>query len=205
MTEITRLLNEEQEKEFDNLMYGEEGKSGLLKRFPSWAGINDVGIDCICCMLILKQQHDVAAISKNQLYSLYCAAMDFIAEEYPDIKTSCSVLNRREFAKFINRYPQLISLKKHITINYRNREAAKPDRIEYVMLMRDENRNPVAEAKRGNVYYDFPLTTGMEIHTCNEFLRSLGLGNDIHFETYLQYGMLLIECSELLEKKKPLA
>lgn len=93
----------------------------------------------------------------------------------------------------------------HITITFRNREAAKPDRVEYIMLMRDENRNPVAEAKRGNVYYDFPLTTGMEIHTCNEFLCSLDLGIDIHFETYSQYGMLLMECSELLEKKKPLA
>lgn len=48
---------------------------------------------------------------------------------------------------------------RYITITCRNIEVVKADGVEYVMLLHDENRNPVAEAKRGNVYYDFPLTT----------------------------------------------
>lgn len=108
MTEITRLLNEEQEKEFDCLMYGADGKSGLLEKLPAWAGINDVGIDCICCLLLLKGEFDFSDAGNNQIYKLYCETMDSIEDNYPDILTSGSVFNRDVFAKFVNAYPQII-------------------------------------------------------------------------------------------------
>lgn len=93
----------------------------------------------------------------------------------------------------------------HVIITYGNRRLVKPEGVDYVMLVPGRRGKPTAEVKRGNKFFYFPLTTGIEIHICNEFLRSLGLGIDIHFETYLQYGMMLLKCSELLEKKKPLA
>ncbi len=108
MTKITELLNESQKKEFDRLMYGADEKSGLQGKLPAWTDMNDVGIDCICCLLILKGRYDLSGMSNNQLYKAYCKTMDFINEEYPDIPTSGSIFNRDVFAKFVNAYPQII-------------------------------------------------------------------------------------------------
>lgn len=107
-TKITELLNEFQKKEFDRLMYGADEKSGLQGKLPAWTDMNDVGIDCICCLLILKGRYDLSGMSNNQLYKAYCKTMDFINEEYPDIPTSGSIFNRDVFAKFVNAYPQII-------------------------------------------------------------------------------------------------
>lgn len=108
MTEITRLLNEEQEKEFDRLMYGADGKSGMLGKLPPWAGVNDVGIDCICCLLLLKGEFDFSDAGNNQIYKLYCETMDAIEKDRSDIETSKSVFNRDVFAKFVNAYPEIL-------------------------------------------------------------------------------------------------
>ena len=81
MTKITELLNEAQREIFDCLMYGADGKSGIQGKLPAWTDINDVGIDCICCLLILKGRYDLLRMSNNQLYKAYCKTVDFINEE----------------------------------------------------------------------------------------------------------------------------
>lgn len=42
--------------------------------------------------------------------------------------------------------------------------------------------------------YHFPLMQGFQIHCCNEYLRALNTGMDIHFNTYKQYGCLINAC-----------
>lgn len=108
MTEITKLLNEAQKEKFDRLMYGVDGKNGMFGKLSAWAGINDTGIDCTCCLLLLKEEYDFSDAGNNQVYRLYCAMMDSIEENHPDILTSGSVFNRDVFAKFVNAYPQII-------------------------------------------------------------------------------------------------
>lgn len=92
-----------------------------------------------------------------------------------------------------------------VTITYSNRDLVKPHEVEYVVLVPGRQGKPTAEVKQDNQFFHFPLTTGFEIHNCNEFLRSLGLDMNIHFETYLQYGKMLFTITELLENEKPLA
>ena len=89
-----------------------------------------------------------------------------------------------------------------VTITYSNRGLVKPHGVEYVMLVPGKQGKPTAEVKQGNQFFYFPLTTGFEIYNCNEFLHSLGLDMNIHFETYLQYGKMLFTITELLKKRK---
>lgn len=89
-----------------------------------------------------------------------------------------------------------------VTITYSNRDLVKPQGVEYVVLVPGRQGKPTAEVKQGNQFFYFPLTTGFEIHNCNEFLRSLGLDVNVHFETYLQYGKMLFAITELLKKRK---
>lgn len=46
------------------------------------------------------------------------------------------------------------------------------------------------------------LITAKKIVYCNEFLRSMDTGIEIKFETYSQYGQLLMDVMEALAKKK---
>ncbi len=73
--------------------------------------------------------------------------------------------------------------------------------VEYVMLVPDRQGKPEVEVKQGDQLFYFPLTTGFEIHNCNEFLCSLGLGVNVYFETYLQYGKMLFTITALLGKR----
>lgn len=100
---------------------------------------------------------------------------------------------------------ECIADSRRIPVDYRTGAVPKADRVEYVMLMPDHDGKPVVEVKQDNIFYYFPLTNGFQVHICNEFLRSLDLGIDIHFKSFLQYGNMLMECSELLRKKKALA
>lgn len=93
---------------------------------------------------------------------------------------------------------------RHVTITCRNRDLVKPQEVECIMLVPGRQGKPTAEVKQGNQFFHFPLTTGFEIHNCNEFLRSLGLDVNVHFETYLQYGEMLFTVTELLKKRKAL-
>lgn len=97
-----------------------------------------------------------------------------------------------------------IYVARHVTITYRNRDLVKPQEVEYIMLVPGIQRKPAAEVKQGNQFFYFPLTTGFEIHNCNEFLRSLGLDVNVRFETYLQYEKMLFMITELLKKRKAL-
>lgn len=49
------------------------------------------------------------------------------------------------------------------------------------------------------------LTTAKEIAVVNEFLRSMDTGIEIKFETYSQYGQLIMDVMEALAKKKATA
>lgn len=46
--------------------------------------------------------------------------------------------------------------------------------------------------------YIFPLREGFQIHYCNEYLRALNTGIDIHFNTYKQYGCLINDCYQAI-------
>lgn len=72
-------------------------------------------------------------------------------------------------------------------------------KIQSLLLWKDGNGEPCMRAETETEEHIFPLTRGVEIHNCDNFLRSLDLGIDVHFEKYTQYGMLIWECSELLE------
>ena len=89
-----------------------------------------------------------------------------------------------------------------VTITYSNRDLVEPHGVEYVVLVPGRQGKPTAEVKQGNQFFHFLLTTGFEIHNCNEFLRSLGLDVNVRFETYLQYGKMLFTITELLKKRK---
>ena len=67
------------------------------------------------------------------------------------------------------------------------------------------DNEPCMIAETETEYYIFPLSNGFQIHNCNNFLRSLGLGVAIHFESYSQYAGLIARCDSLLENEKPLA
>ncbi len=58
----------------------------------------------------------------------------------------------------------------------------------------------IDETKNGTTTYHFPLCEGFQVHTCNEFLRSLDTGMDIKFVTYKQYGSLIEECFNAISK-----
>jgi len=113
-----------------------------------------------------------------------------------------AVLNNKALEAYLD---ECIADSRRILVDYRTGAVPTADGVEYVMLMPDHEGKPVVEVKQGSRFYYFPLTNGFQVHICNGFLRSLDLGIDIHFESYLQYGNMLMECSELLEKRKALA
>lgn len=46
------------------------------------------------------------------------------------------------------------------------------------------------------------LRQGFQLHICNEFLRSLDTGLDVHFDNFMQYGQLIFEISRKIESEK---
>ena len=89
--------------------------------------------------------------------------------------------------------------------NSNNIRNINPDMIKQMQLMPDQNGDPMMHVQVANSEefesYGFPLTKGFQIHFCNEFLRSLNLGIDIMFKTYIQYGFLIWNCFDLLQQK----
>lgn len=57
------------------------------------------------------------------------------------------------------------------------------------------------EYKNSKLFYNQVIKQGMQIHIMNEFLRSLGIGKVIKFESYTQYAELLEEIHDNLYGK----
>lgn len=53
--------------------------------------------------------------------------------------------------------------------------------------------------KGNRIFMNQVLTKGFQIHIANEFLRSLDSGSDISFETYSQYGQVLMDVHEAID------
>lgn len=90
----------------------------------------------------------------------------------------------------------------HTFITRHNIHLIDPQQIDYVQLNRDAQGEPVTKIKQGNRYFYFPLSTGHEIYVCNEFLRSLNVGVNIHYKNYSQYGEMLFEITKCLINRK---
>lgn len=83
--------------------------------------------------------------------------------------------------------------------------AIDPKNIVKLELLPDKKNDPMVSVWVDNdgdlQFYNFPAIKGYQIHTINEFLRSLNLDNKIEFKTYVQYGQLLTDCMNLLDEK----
>lgn len=51
------------------------------------------------------------------------------------------------------------------------------------------------------IFMNQVITQGFQIHIVNELLRAMDTGMDIHFDTYSQYGNLLMDIHEAIDKK----
>lgn len=51
------------------------------------------------------------------------------------------------------------------------------------------------------IFMNQVITQGFQIHIVNELLRSMDTGIDVHFDTYSQYGNLLMDIHEAIDKK----
>lgn len=55
------------------------------------------------------------------------------------------------------------------------------------------------EFKNSNLFFNQVITQGFQIHIVNELLRSMDTGLDIEFESYSQYGQLLLDVHEAID------
>lgn len=51
------------------------------------------------------------------------------------------------------------------------------------------------------IFMNQVVTKGFQIHIANEFLRSLDSGSDVEFNTYSQYGQLLMDIHEAIDEQ----
>lgn len=107
MTEITKLLDDKAMRDFESLMYGEDGMGGLTDSLPVGLTFDDIAVECVCCLMMLKQQYKLSGLSNNKLFQLYAATMDYISVEHRDIGGCESVFSRKFFKKFLKAYPQI--------------------------------------------------------------------------------------------------
>ena len=61
------------------------------------------------------------------------------------------------------------------------------------------------EYKGSMLFMNQVVTRGFQVHIVNEFLRSLDSGLEIGFESYGQYGQLLMDIAEAIDNKKEYA
>lgn len=52
------------------------------------------------------------------------------------------------------------------------------------------------------IFMNQVIKQGFQVHITNEFLRSLGIEKDIHFETFRQYGQLIFEIENEIEDQQ---
>ena len=57
------------------------------------------------------------------------------------------------------------------------------------------------EYKGSRIFYNQVLEQGFQIHMFNKFLRSLDSGLDVKFTSYRQYGELLMNIAEAIDKR----
>ena len=57
------------------------------------------------------------------------------------------------------------------------------------------------EYKGSRIFYNQVLEQAFQVHMFNEFLRSLDSGAEVGFNTYRQYGELLMDIAERIDKK----
>jgi len=57
------------------------------------------------------------------------------------------------------------------------------------------------EYKNNLIFYNQVVAKGFGMHRANEFLRSLDSGVEIKFETFMQYGELLMDVREAVDGK----
>jgi hypothetical protein len=57
------------------------------------------------------------------------------------------------------------------------------------------------EFKGSLIFMNQVITRGFQIHIVNEFLRSLESGLDVEFKSYAQFGQLLMDVHEVIDKK----
>lgn len=82
----------------------------------------------------------------------------------------------------------------------------KIENIVNMVLESDQNGNPVMNVTEklddnSTRVSGFPLITGYGVHLSNVFLRSLNLDIEITFESFAQYGMLIMDVHEALEER----
>ncbi len=102
MTRITELLQDKAIQDFDDVVY-EDG--GLMGQLPAWLTLSDEAIECIAVLVILDQAYDLDHIRKGELYGMYVAALDFIADEYGETGFLCgSCFTKKSFYGFMDKY-----------------------------------------------------------------------------------------------------
>ena len=74
-----------------------------------------------------------------------------------------------------------------------------------IELIADKKVEPVVKVTCGKNKYFVPLNSAVVICNMNEMLRYLNTGLEIHFESFSQYALLLMDVTEALEKRKPTA
>lgn len=57
------------------------------------------------------------------------------------------------------------------------------------------------EFKGSRLFWNQVITQGFQIHKVDEFLRSLDSGVDVEFESYSQYGEMLLDIHEAIDGK----
>lgn len=57
------------------------------------------------------------------------------------------------------------------------------------------------EYKGSLLFYNQVIPLGFQIHNANQLLRDMDTGLDIEFETYAQYGQLLLDVHEKIDKQ----
>ena len=55
--------------------------------------------------------------------------------------------------------------------------------------------------KGSRIFYNQVLEQAFQVHMFNEFMRSLDSGAEVEFKTYRQYGELLMDIAERIDKK----
>ena len=90
----------------------------------------------------------------------------------------------------------------YTVITYCNSDMIKPEKVEGVCPYSDSEGKPIVLVKQGDDVLCFPMTRWYEIYKFNEFLRSLDLGVNVYFKSYLQYFDLIMKVDKLLASKR---
>lgn len=81
-------------------------------------------------------------------------------------------------------------------------------KVEKLELVESKAGNPMVsiwfkvvsgEYKRSLIFFNQVITQGFQIHIVNELLRSMDTGLDVEFQTYKQYGQMLMDIHEAID------